>query len=234
MSTDPRFSQKIHRQHLSREKQKITSISTAEILDQNTKKNGFDKQFEKKAPHYKSVIFWLKKKVKLFVWFQLAFLLPSSISAFEHVVVLLEKKSWRLRTSWDLCALKHMIIRWTTEEPHKTEWRPSRGNKRDEEKEWKGGRMAYCLAAWCPHSAVSCPLVAVDDSLNPTFTPPPARDWWVPTPWLVPPSKDPLTPLPTIWMPGTNNKGCPPVIRGCREKEEKLKTWRSHQILRGL
>lgn len=57
MSTDPRFSQKIHRQHLSREKQKITSISTAEILDQNTKKNGFDKQFEKKAPHYKSVIF---------------------------------------------------------------------------------------------------------------------------------------------------------------------------------
>ncbi|CAG07531.1 unnamed protein product [Tetraodon nigroviridis] len=35
--------------------------------------------------------------------------------------------------------------------------------------------MAYCLAAWCPHSAVSCPLVAVDDSLNSTFTPPPTR-----------------------------------------------------------
>lgn len=131
-------------------------------------------------------------------------------------------------------ALKHMIIRWTTEEPHKTEWRPSRGNKRDEEKEWKGGRMAYCLAVWCPHSAVSCPLVAVDDSLNSPFTPPPAREWRVPTPRLVPPSKDPLTPLLTIWMPGTNNKGCPPVIRGCREKEEKLKTRRSHQILRGL
>lgn len=83
--------------------------------------------------------------------------------------------------------------------------------------------MAYCLAVWCPHSAVSCPLVAVDDSLNSTFTPPPTRDWWVPTPRLVPPSKEPLTPLPTIWMPGTNNKGCPPVIRGCREKGGKVK-----------
>lgn len=155
----------------------------------------------------------------------------SNISAFTDVVVYSRGNPGG---SWDPCALKHMIIRWTTEEPHKTEWRPSRGSKRDEENEWKGGRMVYCLAVWCPHSAVSCPLVAVDDSLNSPFTPPPTREWWVSTPRLVPPSKDPLTPLPTIWMPATNNKGCPPVIRGCREKEEKLKTWRSHQILRGL
>lgn len=41
--------------------------------------------------------------------------------------------------------------------------------------EEKGGRMVYCLAVWCPHSAVPCPLVAVEDSLDSTV-PPPARE----------------------------------------------------------
>lgn len=39
--------------------------------------------------------------------------------------------------------------------------------------------MLYCLAVWCPHSAASCLLVAVEDSLNSSSTPT-AREWQVP------------------------------------------------------
>lgn len=85
--------------------------------------------------------------------------------------------------------------------------------------------MVYCLAVWCPHSAASCPLVAVEDSLNSSSTPP-AREWQVPTasPSLKPRrSSACLHSRPSGCLKLKKRRGCPPVRRGWREREGKVK-----------
>lgn len=129
-----------------------------------------------------------------------------------------------------------MKIKWTVLVLYKmlSGWKRPWGHEWSKEKDWKEGRMVYCLAVWCPHRATSCPLVAVEDSLSSTFTPT-AREWQVPAASVIPLSKASQI-IPLLSRPSgcLNLKRGPPVIRGYRESEKKLKTRRSHQIFRGL
>lgn len=92
--------------------------------------------------------------------------------------------------------------------PFKIKARRCKERERQRKREWKGGRMVYCLAAWYPHRAASCPLVAVEDSLNSTFTPP-AREWQVPTACFIPLPKAPQI-IPLLSRPS----GCLNLTRG--------------------
>lgn len=76
----------------------------------------------------------------------------------------------------------------------------------------------YCLAVWCPHTAPSCPLVAVEDSLSSHSLPLHVSDR---SPQPVSFLSALTRRLQPIWPPDSN-KACPPAVRGHRE-EEKVK-----------